>query len=402
MLADRLSRIGPSPALRVVQAADRLRRAGVDVADLSIGEPDFATPAHVRAAAHEAIDAGFTKYTANAGTQELRAAIVARYREDFGIQYGESEVIVTAGGKQALFNAVLALVGPGDEVITHSPGWPTIPEQVRLAEATPVVVRAHADEQFALRAEAFIDTITPRTRAIVINSPCNPTGAIVSEEALATVADASAARGIWLLMDLCYERLVFDGHAHNLAKVLAGRARERSVLAGSASKAYAMTGWRCGWALGPAPVIAACNAIQSHSTSNVSSISQRAALAALTGPQDCVTRMRDEYQQRRDLARGWLAREPRLRCHVPAGAFYLFVDIGDLLSPSGLRTSAEFAQALLDERHVAVMAGEAFDAPGFLRLSLATARDALREGIERLHGFVESLERDGRLEDAGR
>jgi aspartate aminotransferase len=333
---------------------------------------------------------------------ELRAAIVARYREDFGVEYGEAEAIVTAGGKQALFNAMLALVGPGDEVITHAPGWPTIPEQVRLAAATPVLVRAHADEQFALRPEAFIDAITPRTRAIVINSPCNPTGAIVAEEALAEVAGAAAARGVWILVDLCYERLVFDGRAHNLARVLAERARERAVLAGSASKAYAMTGWRCGWALGPAPVIAACNAIQSHSTSNVSSISQRAALAALAGPQECVAQMRDEYQQRRDLARGWLSRDPRLRCHTPAGAFYLFVDIGDLLSPSGLRTSAEFAQRLLDERHVAVMAGEAFDAPGFLRVSLATARGVLREGIERLHAFVESLERDSRLEGAGR
>jgi aspartate aminotransferase len=402
MLADRLSRIGPSPALAVVQAADRLRRAGVDVADLSIGEPDFATPIHVRAAAHEAIDAGFTKYTANAGMAELRAAIVARYREDFGVEYGEAEAIVTAGGKQALFNAMLALVGPGDEVITHAPGWPTIPEQVRLAEATPVVVRAHADEQFALRAEAFIDAITPRTRAIVINSPCNPTGAVITEEALAEVAEAAAVKGIWVVLDLCYERIVFDGRAHNLARVLDRRVRDRMVLAGSASKAYAMTGWRCGWAIAPAPVIAACDAIQSHSTSNVSSVSQRAALAALTGPQACVAQMRDEYRQRRDLVMGWLARDPRLRCHAPGGAFYLFLDIGDLLSPSGLRTSAEFAQALLDEAHVAVMAGEAFDAPGFLRLSLATARNGLRTGVERLHAFVAALERDGRLRGANR
>ena len=336
MLAERLSRIGPSPALEVVQAAEQLRRSGVDVADLSIGEPDFATPEHVKAAARAAIDANLTKYTANAGIAELRAAIVARYRHDFAVEFSEGETIVTAGGKQALFNAMLALVGPGDEVITHAPGWPTIVEQVRLADATPVIVRAHADQAFALGAAMFVDAITPRTRAIVINSPCNPTGAVISEEALANVAEAAAARGIWVVLDLCYEHIVFDGRAHNLARVLVRRMRDRTVLAGSASKAYAMTGWRCGWAVAPAPVIAACNAIQSHSTSNVSSISQWAALAALDGAPAVRAADAGRDQERRDLALAWLSRDTRLRCHQPAGAFYLFADIGDLLSPTGL------------------------------------------------------------------
>lgn len=401
-LSARLSAVGPSPALKVVAAADALRRAGADVVDLSVGEPDFATPPHVAAAAREAIDQGFTKYTANAGIRELRAAIADHYRALYGIAVGEAGTLVTAGGKQALFNAALALFGPGDEVITHSPGWPTIPEQVRLAGATPVVVRTHADEGFALRADAVIAAMTPRTRGLVVNSPCNPTGAVMAEAELAVVAEEAAARGIWILLDLCYEQLVFSDRPHALPRVLFDRMPDHTVLAGSTSKSYAMTGWRCGWAVGPADVIAACNAVQSHSTSNVSSISQRAALAALTGPQACVREMREAYQRRRDLALGWLGADPRLRCTVPDGAFYLFVDVGDLLSPSGVRTSAEFAQALLDEQHVALMAGEAFDAPGFVRVSLASAPDRIEEGMRRLHALVAAMAADGRLAEAGR
>lgn len=400
-LAGRLAHVAPTPALRVVAAAEALIREGADVVDLSVGEPDFATPDHVSAAAHEAIDAGFTKYTNNAGALELREAIAARYREDYGIPVGIPEIIVTAGGKQALYNSVMALFGPGDEVITHSPGWPSIREQIRLAEATPVIVRTHADEQFALRAAPFIDAFSPRTKGIVINSPCNPTGALMSGAEMAALADAASARGIWILLDLCYERLIFEP-AHNLPRVLFERMRDRTVLAGSASKTYAMTGWRCGWAVAPPALVAACNTIQSHSTSNAASVSQRATIAALRGPQDVVARMRDEYRRRRDVALARLSIDPRLRCVRPAGAFYLFLDIGDLLSPSGVRTSAEFAHVLLDEQQVAVMSGEAFDAPGFLRISLASAPARIEEGIRRLHRCIGMMEGDGRLADAGR
>lgn len=401
-LADRLSAVGPSPALKTVAAADALKRAGAEVVDLCVGEPDFPTPAHVADAAREAIDRGFTKYTANAGLRELRAAVARHYGALYGLEVSEAETLITAGGKQALFNAVLSLFGPGDEVITHSPGWPTIPEQVRLAGATPVVVRAHADEGFALRADALVAAMTPRTRGVVINSPCNPTGAVMDEHELAAVAEEASARGAWILLDLCYEQLVYTDRPHALPRVLFDRMRDRTLLAGSASKSYAMTGWRCGWAVGPSDVIAACNAVQSHSTSNVSSISQHAALAALTGPQACVAEMRAEYRRRRDLARAWLTTHPRLRCAVPDGAFYLFVDVGDLLSPDGVRTSAELAQVLLDEQHVAVMAGEAFDAPGFLRLSLASAPSQLQAGIARLHALADRMAQDGRLPGTGR
>jgi aspartate aminotransferase len=390
-LAERTTRIAGSATMAVTATVDRLRRAGVDVLDFGAGEPDFATPDAVKAAAHAALDQDFTRYTAVSGIAELKRAIGDRYRADYGVDYADSEVIVSAGGKQALFNAALSLFGPGDEVITHAPCWPTLPEQIKLADASPVLVRTHAEDGFAIGGRAILDAITPRTRGIIINSPCNPTGALINEDDLASIADAAARQSIWVILDLCYEKLIYDAVPHNLPAVLAKRCRDLTVLCGSASKAYAMTGWRCGWALAPAPVIAACGAIQSHSTSNVSSITQKAALAALTGSQETVRVMLDEYRTRRDNLWQWLSADPRLRCRKPAGAFYMFIDVGDVLSglePGGFRTSTEFAQALLDESRVAVTPGEAFDAPGFIRISYATSMETLREGAERLLAFV--------------
>jgi len=387
-LAERTGRITPSPTMKVTATVDRLRRDGIEVIDFGAGEPDFPTPAAVKAAGHEALDQDFTKYTPASGVVELKRAICDRYRADYGVEYREDEVIVTAVGKQALFNAALALFNPGDEVITHAPYWPSLSEQVKLAGANPVLVRTHTEDGFAIHADAILAAVTPRTRAILINTPCNPTGALMSEGELAVVADAAAARGLWIVVDLCYERLIYDAVPHNMPRILGDRCRDLAVLCGSASKAYSMTGWRCGWALGPKAVIAASGAIQSHSTSNVSSITQRAAIAALTGPQEPVREMLDEYRRRRDQLHAWLTADPRLRCQKPAGAFYLFVDVGDLLSIGGFRTSNDFAQALLDEARVAVTPGEAFDAPGFIRISYATSMDILREGSTRLLEFV--------------
>ena len=392
MLAERTKRIGVSPTMKVAAEAMRLKAQGVDVVDLGAGEPDFPTPAHVSAAGHAAIDANFTKYTTNSGTDELKRAVCARYRTDYGVEYTPAETIISAGAKQALYNAAMCLFGEGDEVITHMPGWPTLVEQIKLADATPVVIRTRADEGFRLRAQAILDAITPTTRGIIINSPGNPTGALISEEDLARVADEAARHDIWILLDLCYEKLIYDPVPHNLPGVLVSRMRDRTVLCGSTSKAYAMTGWRCGWALGPAALISACNALQSHSTSNVCSITQKAVTAALTGPQDCVTEMLDAYSERRDRLCAWLADEPRLRVQKPAGAFYLFVDVSDFLSPDGVRTSAELAQALLDESRVAITPGEAFDAPGFLRLSYATSLAELQRGVERIISFVRAID----------
>jgi aspartate aminotransferase len=393
MLAARAGRIAVSPTMKVAAEAMRLKAQGVDVVDLGAGEPDFPTPDHIADAAHAAIDAHFTKYTTNSGTDELKRAIAARYREDCGIDYTTSEIIVTAGGKQALYNAVMVLFGAGDEVITHMPGWPTLVEQIKLADATPVVVRTHAEDGFRLHADTILGAITPRTRGIILNSPGNPTGALTSEADLEKVALEASRRRIWILMDLCYEKLIYDPTPHNLPGVLARVNRDHSVLCGSASKAYAMTGWRCGWAMGPAAVVNACNALQSHSTSNVCSITQKAVTAALTGPQSCVTEMLDEYRERRDQVCVWLGEEPRLRLVKPAGAFYLFPDVSDFLSPDGIRTTAELGQALLDDARVAITPGEAFDAPGFIRLSYATSLQELQRGVERIIGFVRAIDR---------
>ena len=392
-LAVRATRIAMSPTMKVAAEAMALKAKGIDVIDLGAGEPDFSTPKHIGAAAHAAIDANFTKYTTNSGTDELKKAIIARYKTDYGVEYATNEVIVSAGGKQALFNAVMVLFGAGDEVITHMPGWPTLVEQIKLADATPVIVHTHAEDGFRLRADTFLQAFTSKTRGIIIASPGNPTGALISEEDLEILATEAAKRGIWILLDLCYEKLIYDPTPHNLPGVLARTMRDRAILCGSASKAYAMTGWRCGWTLGPAAVVAASNALQSHSTSNVCSITQKAVVAGLTGSQTCVTEMLDEYRRRRDQLCLWLGAEPRLRLVKPAGAFYLFPDVSDFLSPDGVRTSAELAQSLLDGPRVALTPGEAFDAPGFVRISYAASMEDLERGAKKIIDHLRSVER---------
>jgi len=389
-LAARTARISVSPTMKVAADAMKLKAQGVDIVDFGAGEPDFPTPPHVSAAAHRAIDANFTKYTTNSGTDDLKRAIVERHRLDNGVEYSTSEVIVSAGGKQALYNSVLALFGPGDEVITHMPGWPTLVEQIKLAEATPVIVRTHVEDGFRISADLILGAVTPRTKGIIINSPGNPTGALISEEDVEAIGRAAASRGIWVLLDLCYDRLVYDPVPHNIIGVLSRTLRERAVLCGSASKAYAMTGWRCGWVVAPAALVSACNAIQSHSTSNACSISQRAAEAALRGPQACVTEMLDEYRRRRDQLYTWLSADSRIRLVKPAGAFYMFPDVSEFLSPDGIRTSADLATQLLSDARVAVTPGEAFDAPGFLRISYATSMKELERGSQRILEFLAS------------
>jgi aspartate aminotransferase len=273
-LAERMRHVALSPTMRATIEAERLRRSGVDVVDLGAGEPDFPTPAHITAAAHGALDSQFTKYTANMGTLELRQAIAHRYREDYGVSYGPQEVIVTAGGKQALYHAAMAICGEGDEVITHVPGWPTIVEQIKLAGAEPVLVGPGAGGGFDVPVQAMVAAITPRTRAIVVNSPVNPTGALLSESDADVLARAAAERDLWIVIDMCYEQIIYGGLPHNLPRVFADRGRDRLAICGSASKTYAMTGWRCGWLLGPETLVSAASALQSHETSNVNSITQ--------------------------------------------------------------------------------------------------------------------------------
>jgi len=395
MLAERMTRVSASPTMKVAAEAEKLKRQGIDVVDFGAGEPDFPTPQPAKDAGKAAIDQNFTKYTAVGGTADLKQAICARYLADYGVTFTEAETLVTAGGKQALYNIAMVLLNRGDEVITHAPYWPTIPEQVKLADANPVIVHTKAEDGFKVHPETILDAITPRTKAVIINSPGNPTGAVISEQDLAAIADACAKRGIWVIVDLCYEKLIYDDVPHNLVKVLTDRMRERTLFACSASKAYSMTGWRCGWILGPREVVSAANTLQGHSTSNVASISQRAAAQALTGSQEPVTQMLNEYRGRRDQLMEWFSVDPRFECVKPAGAFYLFPRITKVLESTGISSSAEFSEVLLNEARVALTAGEGFDAPGFLRISYATSLDRLREGTTRILEFVKKRERQG-------
>ena len=391
MFAQRLAQVSESATMKVAAEAERLRRAGHDVVDFSVGEPDFPTPEHIKAAAKDALDKNFTRYTAVAGIPELREAICARYKEDYGITITAAEVLATFGGKQALYNAALALMNPGDEVITHAPFWPTIPEQVKLVEATPVIVQTNWQDSFAVHADKIIGAISPKTKAIILNSPSNPTGALIDEAAVAAIADAAAKRGIWIIVDLCYEHLIYEDVPHNLPKVLFDRHRDRTVLACSASKAYAMTGWRTGWTIAPASVTKVFNTIQGQTTSNITSIAQKALIAALSGSQEPVAKMRDEFRRRRDSIHAWLTTNPGIQCVKPRGAFYLFPNISGLLTDR-VSSSLEFAAQLLEKEHVVVTPGEAFDAPGYLRISYATSMERLKEGAERMLRFAESLQ----------
>ncbi len=298
--------------------------------------------------------------------------------------------MICAGGKQALFNVAMALFDSGDEVITHAPVWPTIPEQIKLAGASPVLVRTYAEERFQVIGERILDAVTPRTRAIVLNSPNNPTGALISEHELECIVQETEKAGIWLVLDLCYEDLLHDDEAsHNLPKAVE-KARDRVVIVGSASKTYAMTGWRCGWLLAPREVVSACSTIQSHATSNVSSITQHAVLAALNVTSACVGEMRAAYRDRRDRFVQLLGEEPRIKVDLPDGAFYVFPDISECLGRGTVRTSFDFATKLLESSHVALTPGEAFDAPGYVRISYAASVEELTEGANRICEFASS------------
>jgi len=388
--AERMSGVSVSATLKVAAEAERLRRAGHSVVDFSAGEPDFPTPEHVKSAGKAAIDANFTRYTAAAGVLELREAVCVRYKAQYGVDITPAEVLMTVGGKQALFNTALALVNPGDEVVTHAPYWPTIPEQVKLVGGVPVIVQTSSEDGFAVKAEAIIAAMTPKTKAVILNSPANPTGALIDEPTVVAITEECARRGVWLIVDLCYEQLIYEAVPHNLPKVLFDRHRDKTVLAGSASKSYAMTGWRCGWTIASKELTSVFNIIQGQTTSNITSITQKAALAAVAGPQTAVDEMLTEYRTRRDNIHAWLTAHPAIKCVKPKGAFYLFPDISGLLAPG--TTSTDFAQGLLEKEHVVVTPGEAFDAPGYLRISYATSMEQLREGATRILRYAESLQ----------
>ncbi|MBI2820944.1 MAG: pyridoxal phosphate-dependent aminotransferase [Acidobacteria bacterium] len=389
-LSQRVQKLEISPTTAVLQEANRLKRQGVDVVDFGVGEPDFATPDNIKEAAHRAIRENFTKYTDVGGIPPLKQALIERYRRDWGAEYEPGEMLVCAGGKQALFNLALALFEENDEVVIPAPYWVTFPEQVRLAGATPVFLSVPEKERFILRAEMVEPVLTEQTRAVIINSPNNPTGAVIPREEICRLVDLARRRDLLLISDETYEYFSYQTDRAFSAAALWKEAREHVIVVSAVSKTYSMTGWRIGYALGPKPIIAAATNIQSHSTSNPVSISQKAALEAVTGDQGSVEQMKAEYRRRRDFAHAALAGIPGVQCDLPDGAFYLFPNVRRYLRGATKDTVA-LARYLLGEAHVAVVPGSAFGAEGYFRLSYAASLDVLGEGIGRIRRALQAL-----------
>lgn len=387
--AERIERIEISATLAVVNEAERLRGEGADLVDFGAGEPHFATPRHIKDAAIAAIQSNFSKYTAVAGTAELRDAIVQRHAADFGSTYRREEVIACVGGKHALFNAMQVLVDHGDEVILPVPYWVSFKDIVRYAGGHPVMVETDESRNFALTAEMVERAITSRTKLIILNSPGNPSGAVMTPEDMTEIVRLATRRGIWVLSDECYVYLNFTGRKFSLGSLQEGR--ERLLVAGSLSKTYAMTGWRLGFALGPAAVVKAMQKLQSQSTSNPTSIVQKAAVAALKGPQQCVEEMRREYIELRDRVVGGLRAIPGIRCTQPEGAFYAYPNVSAYFGRGGMKSAADVAGRLLREAHVVTVPGEGFGTREHIRISYATSAKELDRGLERMRQFFSAV-----------
>jgi aspartate aminotransferase len=388
-LTDRINRIEPSATMAVVAEADKLRAQGADVVDFGAGEPHFATPQHIKDAAVAAIQANFTKYTAVAGTAELRDAIVQRHAADFASEYRRDEVIASVGGKHALFNAIQVLVDHGDEVILPVPYWVSFKDIIRYAGGTPVLLETDEARNFALTAEMVAKRVTPRTKAIILNSPSNPSGAVMKPEDMAEIIRIAHERGLWIISDECYVYLNYTGKTFSVGALR--EYRDRMVILGSLSKTYAMTGWRLGYALAPAAVVSAMAKLQSQSTSNPTSIVQKAAVAALKGPQQCINDMRQEYVKLRDHVVQGLRAIPGIRCTLPEGAFYAYPNVSAFFGRSGVKSASDVAGELLREAFVAAVPGEGFGTSEHIRVSYATSKGELDRGLERMKGFFAAL-----------
>ena len=385
--SERVAQMRASSTLAAMQKALALRASGADVVDLGAGEPDFDTPDHIKRAAVDAMSAGETKYTATGGTRALQDSIVNYYAREFGARYDTAEVMATAGGKQALFNAIVSLVNAGDEVLIAKPYWVTFPEIVKFAGATPVFIETE-ETGFQLTAEQVRRAITPRTKLIIINSPSNPSGRVIAPAEFRKIMEVLAERGIYVVSDECYLRFAYHPAEVFSASSLAPELRGRLCIAGSFSKTYAMTGWRIGYALAPAEWTKAMLLVQGHSTSNPNSISQRAATEAFNGSQDCVGVMLAEYGARREWLINALCDVPGFTCVAPEGAFYAFPNVRGCLRGK-VKTSGELAEKLLDEQQTVVTDGAGFGADGYLRISYATSLERLKEGVRRIRLVAE-------------
>jgi len=387
--AARMNRIEISATLAVVNEAEKLRSSGVDLVDFGAGEPHFATPQHIKEAAIAAIHGNFSKYTAVAGTAELRDAIAKRHATDFGSAYKREEVIASVGGKHALFNAIQVLVEHGDEVIIPVPYWVSFKDMVQYSGGKPVFVETDEAQNFRLTAEMVEKAVTPKTKLIILNSPSNPSGAVMASEDMKAIARFAHERGIYVISDECYVYLNYTGEEFSLGGLT--EVKERLLVVGSLSKTYAMTGWRLGYTLAPAAIVSQMQKLQSQSTSNPTSIVQKAAVAALNGPQECVKEMRADYITLRDKIVGGLRAIPGVTCTMPQGAFYAYPDISGAFGKGGMHTAADVAKKLLHEAHVVTVPGEAFGTTKHIRLSYAASHENVERGLERMNKFFSAL-----------
>jgi aspartate aminotransferase len=384
-ISERISLISVSSTMKVAADAERLRTQGVDVVDFGAGEPDFPTPDNIKRAAIRALEQNFTKYTNAGGTLELKQAVCEKHAADFGTDYQPGECLIAVGGKHAIFNLTQALLNPGDEVVIPVPYWVTYKDVVNYAGGKCMFVDTDEERGFALTADMIEPYLTDRTKMVFINSPSNPSGALVDREEFERIYRLTAARGIFLLTDECYCHFLYDSQPFSIASLKG--AKDNVVVAGSLSKTYAMTGWRIGFVLAPARVIGAMVKLQSHSTSNPTSIAQKAAVEALRGPQDSVDTMLAQYAKRRDFVVARLRAIPGVRCAEPRGAFYAYPNIGVAFG-NGISSSVQFAEKLLEKAAVAVVPGEAFGTDRHVRISYATSMYELERGLDRMHRFI--------------
>lgn len=385
-LAERVSTISVSSTMKVAADADRLRREGADVVDFGAGEPDFPTPENIKQAGNRAIHTNFTKYTAAGGTLDLRQAICERHAKDYGTNYSPSECIVTVGGKHAIFNLVQVVVNPGDEVIIPVPYWVTYKDVVNYTGGKCVFIETDEHKGFELTADMVERHLTPKTKLVIINSPSNPSGSVLSPDEFEKILHVTQKNHVWLMTDECYCRFLYDSEPFSIAAIKG--AKDSVLVAGSLSKTYSMTGWRIGFALGPQAVIGGALKLQSHSTSNPTSIAQQAGIEALRGPQESVDVMLAEYRKRRQFVIDRLRAIPGVTMTEPRGAFYAYPNVS-VTYDSGIRSSLHFSEKLLAEEFVAVVPGEAFGTNDHIRISYATSMHELERGLDRLHKFIE-------------
>jgi aspartate aminotransferase len=392
-LSATVQKINPSATIAAAAKAKDLKNTGVTVYEFTLGEPDFITPAHIREAAKQAMDAGQTHYTPAAGVLELKQAICDAYKRDNGLKYLPSQIAVSNGAKHSIHNVLTALCGPGDEVIIPAPYWVSYSELVILTGATPVIVEMTEQSGFRMSPAQFQDAITPQTKLLMLNNPCNPTGAAYSIENLEALAKIAVERDVLVMSDEIYDKLIYEGSEFRSFATFGQDVAERTIIVNGVSKAYAMTGWRIGWTIAPEVLTKAMTKLQSQETSNPCSVSQYAAIAALNGPQGCVEEMRQEFAKRRNYVLERLRVLPDVSFAEPGGAFYVFFNVSNhfgksLGSGKTVDNASDFCTALLEDAHVALVTGDAFGAPGYVRLSFATSMDVIEAGFDRMEKFL--------------